>query len=99
MVAQGKLGALHGSRAIRIAARAGSASSGGFADAEMDGADSDNVFSADLSDSAASLDMSLLSDAPLADADQPDPFRNTFADIEDESEEPAMALPLNFVID
>lgn len=99
VVAQGKLGALHGSRAIRIAARAGSASSGGFADAEMDGADSDNVFSADLSDSAASLDMSLLSYAPLADADQPDPFRNTFADIEDESEEPAMALPLNFVID
>ena len=100
VVAKGKLGALHGSRAIRIAARAGadSTSAHGFADAEMEAA-SDNVFSAELSDNSASMDMSLLSDAPLADADQPDPFRSTFMDGDDESEEPAMALPLNFVID
>lgn len=102
-VAQGKLGALHGSRAIRIAGRAGAETAppaADFADDDSDMADamSDNVFAGDLSDDTAPLDMSLLAEPPLTDADQPDPFRAT-AEEEDESEEPAMALPLNFVID
>ena len=104
LVAQGKLGALHGSRAIRIAPRAGAAAAAaataaGFAgtDAQMAGAMSDNVFADDLSDDSAPLDMSLLAEPPLADAGQPDPFRITAED--DESEEPAMVMPLNFVID
>ena len=101
VIAQGKLGALHGSRAIRISARAGAAGTAtdGFADTGTETAASDNVFSADLMDSSGAMDMSLLAEAPLADADEPDPFRTTFAESDDEAEEPAMALPLNFVID
>lgn len=94
LVAQGKLGALHGSRAIRIAGRAGAAAAG-FADAEpgIAGAMSDNVFAHDLAEDNP-MDLSLLAEPPLADADLPDPFRATA-----EEEVPAMALPLNFVID
>lgn len=103
LVAQGKLGALHGSRAIRIAGRAGAgtaAPAAGYSDDDTDmaGAMSDNVFADDLSDDAAPLDMSLLAEPPLTDADLPDPFRANAEEDEDQ-EELAMALPLNFVID
>lgn len=106
VVAQGKLGALHGSRAIRIAGRAGAggAASAGFADAGVAGFDpdagADNVFAAELDDDAAAMDISLLAEPPLADSGLPDPFRAASADDDaGEAEEMAMALPLNFVIE
>ncbi|WP_220185258.1 FliM/FliN family flagellar motor C-terminal domain-containing protein [uncultured Paracoccus sp.] len=99
-VARGKLGALHGNRAIRIAARAGAKGDAGrLLDVGMEGAASGTACPADRTKGATSDEMSLLADPPLADVDQPDPFRTAFLDSADGSDNAAPAPPLNFMID
>ncbi|NHF74270.1 FliM/FliN family flagellar motor switch protein [Paracoccus xiamenensis] len=98
LIAQGKLGALHGCRAIRVNGRAGAAADpAAFADAaggEPAGA-SDNVFAGDvfaddLPDDDIAMSASLLAEPPQEDVDLPDPFRAIVED--DEAEAPTMPL-------
>lgn len=107
VVVTGKLGALHGLRAIRIAGQARPSAEDDADTATLPGVpgvapgwDGDNVFSAE--DDADDMPAASLfaAEPPLGDMTDPDAFRAGAEEAKDEEEAPsALALPMNFIVE